>query len=130
MKKLKTTKKIMTQTINFLQLVENYCIKINKEYAKNVNNLLKKIAEGEDLDYETLKNKYFKTETKTLFDEVFEKQEQEISTEDTNVSEEIILDKIIINGNNYYYENKENGKIYDASSKIVGNYKNKEFMLK
>ena len=130
MKKLKTTKKIMTQTINFLQLVENYCIKINKEYAKNVNNLLKKIAEGEDLDYETLKNKYLKTETKTLFDEVFEKQEQEISTEDTNVSEEIILDKIIINGNNYYYENKENGKIYDASSKIVGNYKNKEFMLK
>ena len=135
MKKLKTTKKLLQHTIGFLELVEKYTAKINREYAKNVNNLLKKIAAGEDLDYETLKEKYLvsehtveKKETKTLFDEVFEKQE--LSTEDTNVSDEIILDKIIIDGTNYYYENKDNGKIYDNSSKIVGYYKNKEFMLK
>ena len=49
----------------------------------------------------------------------------EIISEEVMANEEIILDKITINNNIYYYENKENGRIFDVNSKVVGEYKNK-----
>jgi hypothetical protein len=74
----------------------------------------------EELNLEELNSKELNSE---------ELNSEEINSKELNLkelnSEEIILDKIIINNINYYYENKENGNIYDSSSNIVGEYKNK-----
>jgi hypothetical protein len=135
MKKLKNTKKIQNEVLVFQEVINNYCSKINKEYAKNMNKLIENIAKGENLDINILKEKYLKTlddkeepeqshvEIKTLNETV---SEVEI---ETNTFEETIFDKIIIDGTNYYYENKDNGRIFDSSSKIVGIYKNKMFVI-
>ncbi len=135
MKKLKYTKKIQKEAQTFIHLIDNLCSKLNKEYARNMNRLLENIAEGEKLDINMLKDKYLKTlDISTLNEkistiEIEEIEETEENTNDTNSFEEIIFDKIILDGNNYYYENKENGKIYDSKSKIVGYYKNNKFVL-
>ena len=50
--------------------------------------------------------------------------------EDTE--EEEVLDKIILDGIEYYYENKEDGRIFlndETGAKLVGRYINKEFTL-
>jgi hypothetical protein len=132
MKKLKYTKKIKNEMHTFMQLIDNLCSKLNKEYAKNMNKLLENIAKGENLDINILKDKYLKTLeiSNVNEDEVEVKLEEDTNNDDENNSfEEIIFDKIIINGNDYYYENKENGKIYDTKSKIIGIYKNNQFLL-
>ena len=122
MKQLKYSKKISQEAQSFVNLIELYCNKLNKEYAKNIYNLCKKIAEGENLDFEMIKNKYLnksvpkdiETPENVISDEIISEDKiDETSSED----KEIIFDKIIIDNNNYYYENKENGKIYDSSSK-------------
>ena len=43
---------------------------------------------------------------------------------DLTSSDESILDKIEINGKQYYYEAKEKSIVYDMNSKPVGHYKN------
>jgi hypothetical protein len=149
MKKLKNTKKMQNEILEFQEVINNYCSKINKEYAKNMNKLIENIAKGENLDINILKEKYFKTldldekeeqsdiEIKPLNEEVKTDNESEVDTNininikesEINTFEEIIFDKIIIDGTNYYYENKQDGKIYDSSSKIVGVYKNKMFVI-
>ncbi len=132
MKKLKYTKKIQNEFQSFQQIINNYCSKINKEYAKNMNKLLENIAKGEKLDIEMLKEKYLNRLNDDNQDNQDNKENvEEIKEEDTETTpfEEIIFDKIIIDGTNYYYENKENGKIVDASSKLVGVYKNKQFIF-
>jgi hypothetical protein len=144
MKKLKTTKKMQNEFESFKEIINNYCSKINKEYSKNLNKLIENIAKGENLDIDMLKEKYLKTldenkETSESEDKTFTKEaELEINmdnytetvseTEPTNF-EEIIFDKIVIDGKNYYYENKENGKIYDSFSKIVGVYRDKKYII-
>jgi hypothetical protein len=134
MKKLKHSKKLINETKTFVQLIENYCDKMNKEYAKNMHMLLKRIAEGENLNLEDLKTKYLNpkqqvveifTEELTLTPTETEEHNDNINTE----NEEIILDKIVIDNTNYYYENKENGRVYDTLSKVVGQYKNKEIIF-
>ena len=139
MKELKYTRKLSV-------LIEQINYKINKEYANNIYKLVKKIAIGENLDFDMLKNKYLKSKSKeTQEDNQNDNQNDTPETPDTqeisNINEivestdtlsptssehqsEIILDKIIINDINYYYENKENGHIYDSKSKIVGEFKN------
>ena len=150
MKKLKATEDInkkitdisflMDKISGILEEVNDSCNTINKEYAKNINKLLKRIAEGENLDYEMLKEKYLKSSTtkivelSRLVDPVgpvglTEENEMVVYDNDTDELSEIIFDKIIINEKNYYYENKENGKIFDSSSNIVGVYKSKKFIL-
>ena len=145
MKKLKNTKKMQNEILEFQEVINNYCSKINKEYAKNMNKLIENIAKGEKLDINILKEKYLKTldldekeeqseiEIKPLNEEVKTDTESDvdinIKNSETNTFEEIIFDKIIIDGTNYYYENKQDGKIYDSSSKIVGVYKNKMFVI-
>jgi hypothetical protein len=137
MKKLKTTGQIYKDIIEIESLmnkiggvinsVSKSCNDINTEYAKNIKKLLKNIAEGENLDYEMLKEKYLKSSSK----EISDVNNTNIIDDQTTIDEssEIIFDKIIIDNTNYYYENKENGKIYDSSSNIVGIYKNKKFIL-
>ncbi len=130
MKKLKYSKKIQNEIQTFSQLIDNYCSKLNKEYAKNVNKLLEEIAKGEKLNLEMLKEKYLNKLSEADTNEEAPIQVSEIKTEENDNSyEEIIFDKIVINGTDYYYENKENGKIYNASSNIVGTFKNKKFIL-
>ncbi len=138
MKKLKYSKKIKNETQTFIQLIDNLCSKLNKEYSKNMNKLLENIAKGEKLDINMLRNKYLNT----FNNETTKEEDNDVNIEsdnnedtETNVSsninsfEEIIFDKIILNGSDYYYENKENGRIYNNKSKIVGIYKNNEFIL-
>ncbi len=148
MKKLKTTKKFQNEFKLHQEALNKYCDKINREYARNMTKLVENIAKGENLDIEMLKEKYLKTfddkkicesNDKTLIEETVNvNSTSEVDTEadsatdlnsEPNMFEEIIFDKIIINGKNYYYENKENGKIYDSSSIIVGVYKNKKYII-
>jgi len=143
MKKLKTTKKLQNEVKVFQEVINNYCNKINKEYAKNMNKLIKNIAKGENLDVEMLKEKYLNTlnqevevkidinkehETVIILDTELDNEYVSENTE-LNSFEEIIFDKVVIDGTNYYYENKDNGRIYDSSSKIVGVYKNNLFLI-
>lgn len=156
MKKLKSTKELKNDIEHIellldkaktkLQEINIYSDSINKEYAKNINKLLEEIAKGENLDIKMLKSKYLKSTSKLKVESVENKQDDE-EQEDTEYNDtqvecelqvdlnnkndsevdEIIFDKIIIDGTNYYYENKENGKIYDTSSNIVGIYQDKKF---
>ncbi len=151
MKKLKTTKKIQNEFKLHQEALNKYCDKINREYARNMTKLVENIANGENLDIEMLKEKYLNNfdekkeqtcenndKTLTAEETVNVNSTSEVDTEvdsatdlnsEPNMFEEIIFDKIIINGKNYYYENKENGKIYDSSSIIVGVYKNKKYII-
>lgn len=100
--------------------------KIKHEYQQNVTEekikLLVAICNGEGLDFDTIKNKYLKTKELTQINTTKKVIEPEII-------EEEMLDKIEINGTQYYYEAKEKGVIYNSSSKPVGFYKNGEFIL-
>ena len=146
MKKLKNSKKMLLDAQAFLKTIEKNYSKLNKEYAKNMITLLENIAIGENLDLEMLKKKYLSTSEQIVSTTIFSNEHKfnnnssELSSEELTPyeinsvdnsennelnSEEVILDKIIINNVNYYYENKENGHIYDSNSKIVGEYKNK-----
>lgn len=136
MKKLKYSKKISNEMQTFIQIIDNLCNKLNKEYAKNINKLLQNIANGENLDINILREKYLKTLNISSDEENKEEVKDtanviinDTSNNSNSSEEDIILDKIVIDGNNYYYENKENGKVYDAKSKIVGYYKNSQFNL-
>jgi hypothetical protein len=108
-----------------------------------MNKLIKNIAKGENLDFEMLKEKYLNTlnqevevkieinkehETEIILDTELDNDYISQSSE-TKSCEEIIFDKVVIDGTNYYYENKDNGRIYDSSSKIVGIYKNNLFLI-
>jgi hypothetical protein len=115
MKKLKYTKKLTTDTMAFVALVNNYCDKVNKEYSKNMNKLINDIALGENLDPVKLKEKYLKSHNS-------------ISSEQT-YSDESILDKIIIDNITYYVEDQPDGKVYDSNSVVVGKYTNKIVVL-
>jgi hypothetical protein len=116
MKKLVYSKKIKQETAAFCQLIEAYCEKINKEYSKNINKILQKIAEGENLDFELLKKKYLN---------------QDIVINDSNTFEDdTILEKEVIDGTAYYYEKTDNGKVYDSHSNVVGVYKNNKIIIK
>jgi hypothetical protein len=96
--------------------------KIKKENNKIIIDekikLLKIICDGENLDFNNLKNKYLNEKEKKCIKEninIFE------------VSNETLLDTIEIDGKTYFYENKEKGIIYDRkTNKPVGIIKNKE----
>ncbi len=151
MKKLLYSKKIKTEVSSFvkslntdeatifLDLINNYCSKLNKEYASKVNEfimehekllkieyniiinkLIDSIAEGENINSDYLKNKYLKLSSITI--------SSEDNLEEDNDIEEY-LEKIIIDGNNFYYQNIPDGKVYNASSKIVGVFKNNKVIL-
>lgn len=148
MKKLKHSKQMLLDAQAFLKNIETNYSKLNKEYAKNILKLLEKISIGEKLDLEMLKAKYLNEEEPviittniTIFSNITDNITEDISSdvssliitedasseisEDVITNEEIILDKITINNNIYYYENKDNGRIFDINSKVVGEYKNK-----
>ena len=67
------------------------------------------ICINEKLDFETIKDKYLKPKE-------LDKKIEEI--------EEDLLDKIIIDNNEYYYEQKEKGLVYDNKLNKVGIFEN------
>ena len=157
MKKLLYSKKIIKEVIKFTEsletdeaiifseLINNYCSKLNKEYARKMNELSEKIAldekllndkyiklyndlidniaKGENLNSDELKTKYLNCLINKDDTKEFIKEEEEINDDG------VILDKIIINGNNFYYEKIQGGKVYNASSEIVGIYNDNKVKL-
>jgi hypothetical protein len=125
MKKLKEVKNlhgIFIDSITELDAkLQNQFKKIKQEYHQNVINekykLLVDICNGEGLDFEKLKGKYLKSKELNLV------QDEEVVKEKVEIEEDL-LDKIEINGKEYYYEAKEKGIVYDLNSKPVGVYKN------
>ena len=121
MKKSKHLKKLKNEGELFQQIINSHCDKIKSDYAKILlkekNDLISRIAEGEGLDELELRNKYLKNTNKTV------KVKKEIITDES----ENILDKVIIKGLTYYYENKADGCVYNDKSIKVGFYKNNTF---
>ena len=123
MKKSKNLKSLKKDVKSFSKSIYNYVDEIKKEYDNNFNksidNLLKKIAEGENLEYEYLKDKYVLNSNESLGKIMLEE-------EDDNIE---LFDKVMIDDISYFYENKEGGVIYDSEAKEVGVYKNNSFIL-
>ena len=117
MKQLKYTKKMQKDALVFMELINTYSHKLNKEYLKNMHKLIDDIAIGEKLDATVLKNKYLKSNT------------TEETVDENTQDEGTILEKIVIDGAIYYYENIENGIVYNSSSKKVGIMKNNKIEL-
>ncbi len=97
-----------------------YKKKIKKEYIEQKYKLLLKISEDENLNFNDLKKKYLTSKELAIL---------ENNTVTNNEENEVILNKIEIDNNTYYYEQKENGKIYDKFSLHIGYYKNNEFIF-
>jgi len=91
--------------------------KIKQEYQTNLINekykLLIEMCNGEGLDLEKMRKKYLKIESNLEFKNF----------------NETVLDKIEINGNEYYYEAKEEGIIYNNKSNPIGIYRNGKFII-
>ncbi len=98
-------------------IIQENIIAIKKEYKNNVREenykLLLNICKGENLDFNVLQRKYLKTndlpETQT-----------NTTNDSVDTVSDTILNKITINGNDYYYEPKENGIVYNSESIQVG----------
>lgn len=122
MKKSKSLKKLKKETKIFSKLITGFSESIKEEYEKILNekieNLLKNISEGESLDYNYLKEKYLLKKDDSLKDELLEEN-----------NEHDLLDKIVINEEDYFYENKEDGKVYNSNAEEVGVYKDNNVIL-
>ena len=99
--------------------------KIKKDYSialvDEKINFLKIICDGEELNFNELKNKYLNEKEKK-----FIKEQVNI----IDVSNENLLDTIEINDQIYFYENKEKGIIYDKkTNKPVGRITNGEYIF-
>lgn len=129
MKKLKEIKNfhnIFIEHINELDIQLQIQIKkIKQEYVNNLIDekikLLTEICQGENLELDKIKNKYIKTL------DLNKCNHHNILNE--FIIDEEVLDKIEINNQEYYYENKENGNVYNKDSKIVGIFKNDKIIL-
>jgi hypothetical protein len=91
------------------KIKKDYLIMLTEEKIK----FLKNICENEDLDFNDMVIKY-----------LTEKERKFVKTQIIEIVNENLLDTININGTTYYYENKENGNIYNNVSKVIGNIKN------
>ncbi len=112
MNTLSNIDKIEQQAIKFLDIIQSLNKKTQKEHLKQMTKLIENIAKGEKLDAQILKSKYLNIEEINL----------ETITEIED--DDILLDKIVIKGVEYFYENKPDGKVYNNKSQIVGTYKN------
>jgi hypothetical protein len=105
-------------------IINDYKKKIKKEYQQLLieekNKLLLKVAEGEKLNVNNLKEKYLKAKEITT--------NEDITKQLVDKNEEL-LDKIIIEDQVYYYENKEKGKVFDIKNIEVGIFKNGSILL-
>ena len=125
MKKSQETKHLYSTfvtNINKLDAeLQEHIKKIKIEHKENLlsekKKLLIDIAKNENLDYNKLKKKYLLKNS----------DNEKICSDSENESE--LLNKIILNDIDYYYENKNDGIIYNTNSEEVGIYKNNKFIL-
>jgi len=114
---------IQTHIQNLDLIINQYIKKIKKEYSdiliEEKNKLLLKIAEGENLDINSLKSKYLKSKELSY--------DEKLSDSTVIEEPEALLEKITVDGITYYYENKEKGKVFDDKTKEIGIYKNSTF---
>jgi hypothetical protein len=100
--------------------------KIKQEHLEVVINekikLLYEVCLGENLDFNIIKNKYLKSK------EISQISLEEISKE-KRVADEVLLNKIVFNGMEYYYETSGNNIVYNMESKPVGTYKNSKIIF-
>lgn len=116
MKSLKYAKKITEEMTAFSQLIDSYCMKVNKEYMKQTLQLLEDIAEGENLDFAKLKQKYIKSSRSDIVE--------------SSIDEECgLLDRIHYEGKTYYLDKQNNNTLYDTSSNIIGRYINNQIVF-
>ncbi len=127
MKKNKELSNLHTELLSHFEnidiLISEYKKKIKKEYQQNLidekNKLLTQVAEGEKLNVNELKKKYLKSK------EIIITKEEVPQTEEN----EELLDQIVIEGDVYYYENKEKGKVFNINSEEVGIFKNGSILM-
>lgn len=123
MKKSKKLKELKKNVKTFSKGFTKYIDDIKKEYDNNFNKsidcLLKKIAEGEDLEYDYLREKYILKNQDSKNNIMLEEEEDSIE----------LFDKVVINDISYFYENKEGGKIFNTEADEVGIYKANNFIL-
>ena len=116
MKKLKSLEKLQALMTEYQEEAKKKIDTIKKEYQKKLLEekikLISQIAEGEEIDEFELKEKYLKTKK--------QKQEKKVVTSDSNTD---ILSHIIMDGEEYFYEDKSNGNVYNNNSEKVGLYK-------
>ena len=117
MKKLKRLKKIQELLDEYSSEIKSELDKARKEHQKLIlesnSKLISEIAKGENLDELTLIEKYLKKS----------KQKPVKVDEDTTKDDEDLLCHISIDGNDYFYEDKSNGNVFDSESNKVGQYK-------
>lgn len=107
---------LQTKLINSIKQIK---IEYNKNMVEEKVKLLEAIANDEKLNFEKLKLKYLKTKEIKLLS-------KKHINEDFNTE---ILDKIIINEVDYYYDTNSN-LLYDVNSCLIGSLdKNKEIIL-
>ena len=116
MKKLKSLDKLQTLMTEYQEEMKKKMDTIKKEYQKKLLEekikLISQIAEGENIDIIELKEKYLKTKK--------QKQEKKVVTSDSNTD---ILSHVVMDGEDYFYEDKSNGNVYNNNSEKVGLYK-------
>lgn len=119
--KLKNIKKLKDE----FSEVTNILNKIQKEHEKVLleqkNELISNIAYGEGLDEISLREKYL-----NVVEKESSKKKETVTAVVTNDS---LLDTVILKDETYFYENKENGNIYNSSSEKVGTYTKKQFVF-
>jgi len=118
MKNLKGLKSIHENVMCALDdVIQENILLIKKEYKNNVKEenykLLLNICKGENLDFNVLQRKYLKTND-------LPETQANTTNDSVDTISDTILNKITINGNDYYYEPKENGIVYNSDSIQVG----------
>jgi hypothetical protein len=112
MRKLKKLKKILEILEEYTTEVKTEIEKVKKEHQKIVlessSKIISEIAKGENLDEVTLLEKYLHKKSK---------KEKVI---DIKESSEELLSHVTIDGEDYFYEDRVNGSVYDSESNKVG----------
>ena len=126
MKNLKGLKSMHENVMCALDdVIQENILLIKKEYKNNVKEenykLLLNICKGENLDFTVLQRKYLKTND-------LPEMSVNVNNETDTISD-TILNKITINGNDYYYEPKENGIVYNSDSVQVGIFSNGKLVI-
>ena len=115
MRKLKKLNKILEILEEYTTEVKTEIEKVKKEHQKIVlessSKIISEIAKGENLDEVTLLEKYLNNKKS--------KKEKERVVEIKESSEEL-LSHVKIDGEDYFYEDKINGNVYDSESNKVG----------
>lgn len=108
------------------------------DLVKYQDELILKISTDYNLSYEELYEKYLKNFKKTIkksksFQLIDEDEMDDELNEIQNSLDDIepnrVLEKIIIEGSTYYYDQKNGGSIFNKDAEKVGDVNNGKFML-